>query len=157
VAQKDGLVSNRDDFDNLANELVEMFHLYPDLEFPNTGKLRERLEAELHNAHVAGQESIFRLLPSNMLAAVEQVLKNLELSARQKREGAKRDARLGELRRRAEAVGASISGQDGDEGVFDAAGRHHEPYSLVDGVVEDDEEMDALERVIERLEYEARR
>jgi hypothetical protein len=67
VAQKDGLVSNRDDFDNLANELVEMFHLYPDLEFPNTGKLRERLEAELHNAHVAGQESIIRLLPNDVV------------------------------------------------------------------------------------------
>jgi hypothetical protein len=49
-------MSNRTDFDELARELVEMFHLDPGLEYPNTMRLQERLERELHNAYVAGEE-----------------------------------------------------------------------------------------------------
>jgi hypothetical protein len=41
-------VSNRSDYSALARELAEMFDLKP--------SARDRIETELHNAHVAGLE-----------------------------------------------------------------------------------------------------
>lgn len=51
-------MSNRTDFDVLARELVDMFRLDPRCGDVVTGKLLWRLERELHNAFIAGQESM---------------------------------------------------------------------------------------------------
>lgn len=53
-------MSNRTDFDALAAELVEMYRLDLDSENCVGDKLLWRLQAELHNAYAAGQESVGR-------------------------------------------------------------------------------------------------
>jgi hypothetical protein len=61
------------------------------------------------------------------------------------------DARRAELRRRAEAVGAKLAGQDEDEGVIDATGTWHEPITLVawPAIAAG---LDAIEKIVEVLE-----
>jgi hypothetical protein len=57
-------VSNRTDFDALARELIEMFQLDADMENETGETLLERLQRELHNAFVAGQESVDEPCPN---------------------------------------------------------------------------------------------
>ncbi len=50
-------MSNRDDFDRVTDELIEMFGLDPNRRNKLGELLRHRLKTEMHNAYVAGQEA----------------------------------------------------------------------------------------------------
>lgn len=89
-------MSNRDDFDNVADELIEMFALDGTAGDAVTGTLRQRLGAELHNAFVAGQEAEEREWRGALTEALDGWQ---EASGRASRIGDKEEyARIAELR-----------------------------------------------------------
>jgi hypothetical protein len=69
-------MSNRTDFDRIAAELVEMFKLDPTASngLPHPGsRLLARLETELHDAFVAGEEQAEREI-AKLRAALKEAL-----------------------------------------------------------------------------------